>query len=72
MFGFVSLAVRLDDYPDLVSSNPLRYLYACWTLNFHLFLAWSQVIDVDVGAVEGRHALEALRHDRLVRGDGSR
>jgi len=26
VFGFVSLAVRLDDYPDLVSSNPLRYL----------------------------------------------
>ena len=53
VFGFVSLAVRLDDYPDLVSSNPLRYLYACWTLNFHLFLAWSQVIDVDVERSKG-------------------
>ena len=53
VFGFVSLAVRLDDYPDLVSSNPLRYLYACWTLNFHLFLAWNQVIDVDFERSKG-------------------
>ena len=47
VFGFVSLAVRLDDYPDLVSSNPLRYLYACQTLLLHLFLAWNQVVAVD-------------------------
>jgi hypothetical protein len=47
VFGFVSLAVHLDDYPDLVSSNPMRYLRACWTLNFHLVLAWSQVVSVD-------------------------
>jgi hypothetical protein len=47
VFGFVSLAVRLDDYPDLISSNPLRYLYACLTLFLHLFLAWNQVIAVD-------------------------
>ena len=47
IFGFVALAVRLDDYPDLVSSNPLRYLYACVTLSQHLFLAWNQVIGVD-------------------------
>lgn len=53
VFGFVSLAVRLDDYPDLISSNPLRYLQACWTLNFHLFLAWNQVIDVDPERAKG-------------------
>jgi hypothetical protein len=53
VFGFVSLAVRLDDYPDLVSSNPMRYLYACWTLNFHLFLAWNQVIAVDFERAKG-------------------
>ena len=47
VFGFVSLAVRLDDYPNLVSSNPMRYLYACLTLNLHLFVAWNQVIAVD-------------------------
>ncbi|HXV56846.1 MAG TPA: hypothetical protein VD704_03175 [Gaiellaceae bacterium] len=47
VFGFVSLAVRLDDYPDLVSSNPLLYLFACLTLSLHLFLAWNQVIAVD-------------------------
>jgi hypothetical protein len=47
VFGFVSLAVRLDDYPDLISSNPLRYLYACLTLSLHLLLAWNQVVAVD-------------------------
>jgi hypothetical protein len=53
VFGFVSLAVHLDDYPDLVSSNPMRYLYACWTLNFHFFLAWNQLIAVDVEQAKG-------------------
>jgi hypothetical protein len=53
VFGFVSLAVQLDDYPDLVSSNPMRYLLACWTLNFHLFLAWNQVIAVDPERAKG-------------------
>ena len=53
VFGFVSLAVQRDDYPDLVSSNPMRYLYACWTLNFHLFLAWNQVIAVDPERAKG-------------------
>jgi hypothetical protein len=53
VFGFISLAVRLDDYPDLVSSNPLRYLYACWTLVFHHFLAWNQVIAVDFERAKG-------------------
>ena len=53
VFGFVSLAVHLDDYPDLVSSNPMRYLYACWTLNFHLVLAWSQVVAVDPERAKG-------------------
>jgi hypothetical protein len=47
VFGFVSLAVRLDDYPDLVSSNPFRYLHACLTLSLHVALAWNQVIAVD-------------------------
>lgn len=47
VFGFVSLAVRLDDYPDLISSNPMRYLYACLTLSLHLSLAWNQIVGVD-------------------------
>jgi hypothetical protein len=47
VFGFVSLAVRLDDYPDLVSSNPMLYLLACLTLSLHLGLAWNQVVAVD-------------------------
>jgi hypothetical protein len=53
VFAFVSLAVQLDDYPNLVSSNPLRYVFACWTLNFHLFLAWNQVIAVDPERAKG-------------------
>jgi hypothetical protein len=36
-----------------VSSNPIRYLYACWTLNFHLVLAWNQVISVDPERAKG-------------------
>ena len=47
VFGFVSLAVRLDDYPDLISYNPMRYLYACLTLSLHLSLAWNQIVGVD-------------------------
>jgi hypothetical protein len=53
VFGFVSLAVRLDDYPDFVSSNPMHYLYACLTLFQHLFLAWNQVMGVDVERAPG-------------------
>ena len=67
VFGFVSLAVRLDDYPDLVSSNPMRYLYACWTLNFHLFLAWNQVIAVDFERSKGVMLSKLFEHDRLRR-----
>jgi hypothetical protein len=47
VFGFVSLAVRLDDYRDLISSNSMRYLYACLTLSLHLSLAWNQIVGVD-------------------------
>jgi hypothetical protein len=47
VFGFVSLAVQLDDYPDFISSNPMRYLYACLTLSLHLNLAWNQIVGVD-------------------------
>jgi hypothetical protein len=39
-FGFVSLAVVLDAYRDLISSNPLRYLLACTALFMHALLAW--------------------------------
>jgi hypothetical protein len=53
VFGFVSLAVRLDDYPDLVSSNPFRYLYACVTLLQHFSLAWNQVMAVDLERAPG-------------------
>ena len=47
VFGFVSLAVQLDDYPDFISSNPMRYLYACLTLSLHLSLSWNQIVGVD-------------------------
>jgi hypothetical protein len=47
VFGFVSLAVRLDDYPDFISYNPMRYLYACLTLSLHLSLSWNQIVGVD-------------------------
>ena len=40
VFGFVSLAVVLDAYPDLISSNALRYMYAVQQLVGHVFRAW--------------------------------
>jgi hypothetical protein len=40
VFGFVSLAVVLDAYPDLISSNALRYVYAVQQLVGHVFRAW--------------------------------
>ena len=40
IFGFVSLAVVLDAYPDLISSNALRYTYAYQQLVGHVFRAW--------------------------------
>jgi hypothetical protein len=53
VFGFVSLAVRLDDYPELISSNPMDYVLACLTLFLHLGLAWNQVIAVDAERAPG-------------------
>lgn len=46
-FGFVSLAVVLDAYRDLISSNPLRYLNACMALFLHTALAWDATIVKD-------------------------
>lgn len=42
-FTFISLAVVLDAYTGLISSNPLRYLWACMALVNHLGLAWDAV-----------------------------
>jgi hypothetical protein len=39
-FSFVALAVVLDAYHDLVSSNPMRYLNALLAVSLHVTLAW--------------------------------
>lgn len=43
-FSFISLAVVLDAYRDLISSNPLRYLIACVSLFGHVLLAWDATL----------------------------
>ncbi len=47
VFSFISLAVVLDAYRDLISSNPLRYLNACMALFFHVLLAWDATMVKD-------------------------
>ena len=44
VFSFISLAVVLDAYRDLISSNPLRYLNTCMALFMHVLLAWDATI----------------------------
>lgn len=52
VFGFISLAVVLDTYRDLISSNPLRYLNACVALFMHVLLAWDATMVKDDNAVQ--------------------
>lgn len=52
VFGFVSLAVVLDAYPDLISSNALRYTYACQQLVGHVFRAWRDTTYESDGATK--------------------
>ena len=47
MFSFISLAVVLDAYRDLISSNPLRYFNACMALFLHVLLAWDATMVKD-------------------------
>jgi hypothetical protein len=47
VFSFISLAVVLDAYRDLISSNPLRYLNTCMALFFHVLLAWDETLVID-------------------------
>lgn len=51
VFGFISIAVVLDAYPDLISSNGLYYIYACGQLVAHVFRAWRDTTyEADRGA----------------------
>lgn len=52
VFSFISLAVVLDAYRDLISSNPLRYLNACMALFLHVLLAWDATMVRDDNAVQ--------------------
>ncbi|HSS73692.1 MAG TPA: hypothetical protein VLK53_09000 [Gaiellaceae bacterium] len=47
VFGLISLAVVLDAYRDLISSNPMRYFNACTALFLHVLLAWDATIIKD-------------------------
>jgi len=52
VFGFVSLAVVLDAYPDLISSNALRYTFASQQLVGHVFRAWWDTTYKSKGAIK--------------------
>jgi hypothetical protein len=64
-FSFISLAVVLDAYRDLISSNPLRYLSSCLALWLHVLLAWGETINSDDEGAEPTWLLPAL-FDLLV------
>jgi hypothetical protein len=52
-FSFISLAVVLDAYRDLISSNPLRYFNVCMALFLHVLLAWdATMVKDDEGAAQ--------------------